>query len=277
MAPASTMENPVPLWPTGSEETVGLDDQAVPRLTPFLPSTGAPTAAVVVCPGGGYWLRADHEGAPVAAWLNSLGVTGFVLDYRVAPHRHPAPLRDAQRAVRLVRHHAGRWGIDPARVGVLGFSAGGHLAASLATHFDGGHPAADDPVERVGCRPDLVVLGYPVISFVAHGHAGSIANLLGPDPPEDLRRRLSAELSVTTETPATFIWHTADDAGVPVENSLGYAAALSRHRVPFALHVFPRGAHGLGLAAGDPVVGTWTALCAAWLATNGFGPVSDPT
>jgi acetyl esterase/lipase len=225
---------------------------------------------MVVCPGGGYRTRAAHEGAPVARWLNGLGVAAFVLDYRVAPHRHPAPLRDAQRAIRLVRHGLPGGGGPFERVGILGFSAGGHLAATSGTQYDRGAPGADDPVERASCRPDALVLCYPVISFGEHRHHGSMVNLLGDGAPEELRRTLSAETRVTADTPPAFLWHTADDAGVPVENSLLFASALRRHGVPFALHVYPRGRHGLGLAEDDPVAGSWTGLCAHWLATEGF-------
>jgi acetyl esterase/lipase len=225
---------------------------------------------MIVCPGGGYHWLAPHEGEPVARWLNGLGIAAFVLEYRHAPQRHPAPLHDTQRAIRLVRHHAAEWNVAPDRVGILGFSAGGHLATTAGTHHDAGDPHAADPVERLSCRPDLLVLCYPVITFLPGGHSGSMANLLGDDPPEELRRSLSAELHVTPETPPAFLWHTAEDASVPVQDSLLFASALHRAGVPFALHVFPRGRHGLGLAPDDLAVGQWTALCARWLAEQGF-------
>ena len=262
---------PIDLW---SEATPGLAaGDRPPHLEPYLLSgaRGGSRAAIVVLPGGGYGGRAPHEGEPIARWLNSLGIASFVLHYRVAPYRHPYPLLDAQRAVRLVRHKAGEWGIDPHRIGVLGFSAGGHLAATLSTHFDAGDPNATDPVERQSCRPDLAILCYPVITFAApYTHQGSVNNLLGPEPDPDLVQSLSLETRVTAETPPVFLWHTADDAAVPVENSLLFASALSRHKVPFALHIFPHGRHGLGLAEGDPEVGQWTNECAAWLAGRGF-------
>ena len=261
----------VPLWPDGAVPLgAGSGPADRPSITPYLVREGDARSAVVVCPGGGYAGLADHEGEPVARWLNARGLHAFVLRYRVAPYRHPAPLWDAQRAIRTVRHHCGPWRVDPGRVGILGFSAGGHLSATAGTHFDPGDPAAADPVDRQGCRPDFLILCYPVISFVAHTHHGSMTNLLGTEPPEDLRRALSNEEQVTAATPRTFLWHTADDAGVPVENSLGFAAALSRHRVPFDLHVYAHGAHGLGLAANDPHVGNWTAVCAAWLTAQGL-------
>lgn len=274
---------PEPLWPGETRlEDASAGDRA-PCITPYPvhaqvrtevqvhDRSGNGVGAVVVCPGGGYSARASHEGEPVARWLNTLGVAAFVLDYRVAPHRHPVPLGDAQRAMRYVRHHARSWGVDPDRVGVLGFSAGGHLASSVSTHYDQGNSAAGDPVERQGCRPDLAILCYPVITFGEWRHHGSMVNLLGEDPPETLRHLLSNETQVTPETPPTFLWHTADDAGVPVENSLLYAAALRHQRVPVELHVFPTGRHGLGLAQGDARVRTWTDLCATWLAALGWG------
>lgn len=271
MALESAARQPLALWPAGGEQTADRADDDVPRLTPYLPAGGRATGAIVVCPGGGYARRAEHEGTPVARWLNGLGIAAFVLDYRVALHRHPAPLRDAQRAIRLVRSGAWGGGMSFARVGILGFSAGGHLAATAGTRYDLGDLEAADPVERASCRPDALVLCYPVITFGEHRHHGSMVNLLGEDAPDELRALLSAETRVTADTPPAFLWHTADDAGVPVENSLLFASALRRHGVPFALHVYPRGRHGLGLAEDDPVVGTWTGLCAKWLAGQGFG------
>lgn len=263
---------PLPLWPTGSAEIDGIDPADVPRLTPYLCGAEKPTGAVVVCPGGGYFLRAEHEGEPVARRLNEFGIHAFVLDYRVAPHRHPAPQHDAQRAIRLVRRHAAAWHVRPDRIAILGFSAGGHLAATAGTQFDHGDVAAPDPIERQSARPDALILCYPVISFDAVSHPGSADNLLGPDSSDDLRRLLSAELHVTADTPPAFLWHTGDDAGVPNEHSLLFAAALRRNGVPFALHIFPHGEHGLGLAPEHPQVSAWAALCGQWLADLDFGP-----
>lgn len=263
-APAE--QAPLPLWPHGATPSEG----EIPHLTPFLVGADEPTGAVIVCPGGGYRGRAAHEGAPVARWLNSLGIVAFVLDYRVAPSHHPIPLADAQRAIRTVRHNAATWHVRPDRVGILGFSAGGHLAATAGTHFDAGDARATDPIERQSSRPDALVLCYAVISFGEFRHDGSMVNLLGPEPPEHLRRLLSNELHVTADTPPTFLWHTGDDAGVPVENALLFANALRRNSVPFALHIYPHGRHGLGLAPDDPIVRTWSALCGQWLAAAGF-------
>jgi acetyl esterase/lipase len=266
-------QHSVAFWTRGAStrEIANTPMDERPRLTPYLPAASVPTAAIVVCPGGGYRMLAPHEGEPVARWLNGLGIAAFVLEYRHAPHRHPAPLQDAQRAIRLVRHFAGEWNVAPDRVGILGFSAGGHLAATAGTQPGAGDPHADDPVERQSARPDLMVLCYPVITFVSERDSVSMANLIGEDAPDDLRRALSAELNVTPGTPPAFLWHTAEDAAVPVEDSLRFASALHRAGVRFALHVFPHGRHGLGLATDDPTVGQWTTLCARWLADQGFG------
>ncbi len=248
----------------------GTAPEELPVITPYLPARTSLAGAIVVCPGGGYQRRADHEGEPVAQWLNTLGVAAFVVNYRVAPHRHPVPVLDAQRAIRTVRARAGEWNIDPQRVGILGFSAGGHLAATAATQWDHGDALAADPVARHGCRPDLAILCYPVISFLHASHVGSMTNLLGESPTLTERRAQSAELNVTPETPPAFLWHTADDEAVDVENSLVFASALRRHGVPFALHVLPSGAHGLGLAKGHPEAGLWPDLCSGFLRRSGF-------
>jgi acetyl esterase/lipase/ketosteroid isomerase-like protein len=257
------------LWPEGAPGAKGSEAVDKPKITVYLaPADRAKGAAVVVCPGGGYRVvAADHEGKQVALWLNSLGVSAFVLQYRLGErYRHPAPLQDAQRAIRMVRSRAAEWRIDPKRVGILGFSAGGHLASTAATHFDDGRPEAIDPVERQGSRPDFAVLCYPVISLVDPvAHAGSRRYLLGDPADPALVELLSNERQVTARTPPTFLWHTADDAGVPVENSILFFEALHKAGVPAALHVFPHGRHGLGLAPGDPVVGQWPALCARWM------------
>lgn len=263
--------NDIPLWPDRPMETEA-ENAGCPSLTPYLLAGAGPRPTVIVFPGGGYIRRAPHEGETIARWLNTLGIAALVLNYHVAPFQHPIPLEDAQRAIRLARQQASAWNIDPARIGVLGFSAGGHLASTLGTHFSAGDPAAPDPVERQSSRPDLLVLCYPVITMGAAGHAGSRAALLGDrerDP--DLLALLSNERHVGADMPPAFLWHTADDASVPVENSLLFAAALARHGVPFELHIFEHGAHGLGLGADVPGVQGWPALCAAWLGQRGFG------
>ncbi len=246
-------------------------------LTYFPVSSGRPRGTVVVFPGGGYHVLAAHESEPVCRWLNEAGFPSFLLRYRVAPHRHPAPLEDASRAVRLVRTRAGELGLRADRIAVLGFSAGGHLATTLATHYDAGDPASADLVERVSSRPDAVVACYPVVSLETFTqHKASVTNLLGEDPAPALVRDLSNDQQVTADTPPAFLWHTADDQVVPVEQSLLYARALAAHQVPFELHVFPHGPHGLGLGDGSSFVGAspevaqWTRLCEVWLRSLGF-------
>jgi acetyl esterase/lipase len=258
------------LWPNGAPNAAGTGSEDCPAVTWYPVESAAPSAAMVVCPGGGYARRAAHEAEPVAQWLNGIGIAAAVLRYRVAPYMHPNPLLDAQRAIRFVRHHAKQWNVDPTRVGILGFSAGGHLACTAGTHFDAGHAEAEDPIDRQSCRPDVMVLCYPVVTFGQFAHEGSKLNLLGANPPSDLVEALSGEKQVTPLTPPAFIWHTADDKTVPVENSLQLAAAMSRQRVPFELHVFESGNHGLGLAGDHQEAKAWPDLCAAWLRKQGF-------
>lgn len=260
---------PIELWPEDHPSAHSLNEEKA-VITPYLLESDKPLAAVVVLPGGGYGMRADHEGKPIAEWLNSIGLHAFVLDYRVAPHKHPVPLNDAKRGLRLVRSRAAEFGVDPNRVGILGFSAGGHLASTAGTHYDLGDQTSQDLVERESSRPDLMVLCYPVISLGEYRHDGSRVNLLGEHAPEELVELLSNENQVTESTPPTFLWHTADDGAVPVENSLMFAAALSRNRVPHELHVYESGRHGLGLAQEEPETYTWPMLCEKWLRRRGF-------
>jgi acetyl esterase/lipase len=259
----------IELWPSGAPLAAGAGDEDRPALMPYLVE-GA-MSSVVVCPGGGYGMRAEHEGEPIALWLNKLGISAFVLRYRVAPYQYPCPQDDVQRAIRHVRHRASGWGLDPNRICVLGFSAGGHLAATAATLYEDGRPDAKDPEDRISSRPDAAILCYPVISMDhAHTHKGSRINLLGNDPDPALLERLSPDLQVTANTPPVFLWHTSDDGAVPVENSLLFAAALSRAGVPFDLHVYEKGRHGMGLALEDPHVANWHAVCGLWLRRQGF-------
>jgi acetyl esterase/lipase len=268
------------LWPGGAPGAVGTEDADKPTLTVYLPPADrANGAAVVVCPGGGYGgLAIDYEGKRVAEWLNTQGVAGFVLKYRLGRrYRHPAPLQDAQRAIRTVRARAGAWKVDPRRVGIWGFSAGGHLASTAGTHFDDGKADADDPVERVSCRPDFLILAYPVISLKPpYYHKGSRDNLLGPNPPEALVNSLCNDEQVTAKTPPTFLFHTSEDTAVPPENSTLFYEALRRHKVPAELHIYEKGRHGVGLANGlggapnDPVLTTWKARLADWMKGRGL-------
>jgi acetyl esterase/lipase len=272
--PPARSANEILLWPNGAPGALGDRPEDKPSLTPFLTVSGNATgSAVVICPGGGYAHLADHEGRPVAQWLNTLGIKAFVLKYRLGPsgYRHPAMLQDAQRAIEYVRSHAKELGIDPAKIGIMGFSAGGHVASSAGTHFSPGDPNAADPLARVSSRPDFMILIYPVITMGEFAHAGSRKNLLGDNPPQELIDLMSNEKQVTRETPPSFLVHTENDATVPVENSLQFAAAMRKAGAGVELHVFQTGPkHGYGLAAGDPVVGIWPKLCESWLRARGF-------
>ncbi|MFB3828552.1 MAG: alpha/beta hydrolase [Bryobacteraceae bacterium] len=262
------------LWPGGAPGAVGADDADKPSITPYLPPEDRRVGtAVVVCPGGGYGhLAMDHEGDQIARWLNSLGVAAFVLKYRLAPrYRHPAPLEDARRAIRAVRYRARDFGVEPHRIGIWGFSAGGHLASTAATHFDDGTGEAEDPVERIGSRPDFLILAYPVITFTEPVmHKGSRRNLIGENPDAKLVENLSNERQVTTRTPPTFLFHTNADTGVPPENSVLFYLALRRAGVPAEMHIYERGPHGVGLAATNATLGTWTGRLADWLRGRGL-------
>jgi acetyl esterase/lipase len=270
------------LWPNGSPGARGTDpDKDVPTLTVWRPRPEVATgSAVVVCPGGGYGMLAmDHEGKQVAEWLNSMGITAFMLKYRLGPrYHHPAMLQDAGRAIRTVRANAERWRLDPHRIAILGFSAGGHLASTAGTHFDAGRVDSDDPIDRVSSRPDRMILVYPVIALATpYGHKGSLRNLLGDNPSQELIESLSNERQVTKQTPPTFIAHTNADQGVPAENALLFTLALRKAGVPVELHLFERGVHGLGLGDGwagripaEPSFKAWPKLCETWLKNQGF-------
>ncbi|KAB2648265.1 MAG: alpha/beta hydrolase [Verrucomicrobia bacterium] len=266
---------PVPLWPDGAPGALGDTDDDKPTLTAFLPAPEKATgAALVICPGGGYGGLSAHEGAGYAEWLAENGIVGIVLKSRLGSkgYRHPAMLNDAARALRLTRAKADEWKIDPKRVGIMGSSAGGHLASTLLTHFDAGQAEATDPVERLSSRPDLGILCYPVITMGPHTHGGSRRNLLGDNPAPELVELLSNEKQVTKETPKCFIWHTWEDSSVKVENALEFAAALRKAGVRFDLHIYEKGRHGMGLGggrAGGPPH-PWAADCLFWLKTQGF-------
>ncbi|MBI5092676.1 MAG: alpha/beta hydrolase [Candidatus Hydrogenedentes bacterium] len=255
------------LWPAGAPGALGDKDADKPALTPYLLKDGKPHPAVIICPGGGYaGLCWDYEGTDVAEWLNSAGVAAFVLRYRVSPYKHPIPLHDAQRAIRTVRARAAEWGVDPARIGILGFSAGGHLSATAGTHFDKGDPKAADPIDRAGCRPNFLILIYPVItmsdSFVEKGSRG---NLLGKSPDPELLKSLSNELQVTPNTPPAFLVTSTKDSVVPAENSIQFYLAQRAAKLPAELHVYERGEHGFGMGKGDPSLTTWPPMCLEWM------------
>ena len=269
---------PLLLWPAGAPGALGEKDEDKPTLTAFLPAPEKATgAAIVICPGGGYGGLAAHEGAGYAEWLAQNGVAGIVLKYRLGSrgYRHPVELGDAARAVRLTRSKAAEWKLDPKRVGIMGSSAGGHLASTLLTHFDAGKADDADAVERFSSRPDLGVLCYAVITMGPNTHGGSRENLLGKTPTPELIELLSNEKQVTKDTPPTFIWHTWEDGAVKVENSLEFAAAMRRAGVPFDLHIYEKGGHGIGLsegkngaAPGD--VHPWGKDLLFWLKQRGF-------
>jgi len=263
----------IPLWTGAAPGAQGSEDADIPTITVFLPRTMRDgTPAIVVCPGGSYQnLASNHEGRQVANFLNSLGIAAFVLKYRLGPkYHHPVELGDAQRAIRTLRSHAAEWRLDGSRIGIMGFSAGGHLAMTASTWSDWGNPQAADAVDRASSHPDFAVLGYPVISMTAEWtHKGSLRNLLGETPDPDLAKRLSGENAVTKDTPPTFLFQTNEDTTVPAENAVSYYLALRRAGVPAELHVFEKGAHGVGLANDIPSLSPWSSLLATWLRGRG--------
>jgi acetyl esterase/lipase len=263
----------IPLLENQQESEIKEDGLNAPLLHLFLIENGTtPGPAVIVCPGGGYQgLAMDYEGVDVARWLNSHGIAAFVLEYRVSPNRHPIPLQDAQKALRVVRSRAGEWHVDPSRLGMLGFSAGGHLVSTAATHFDKGDPASKDVISQMSCRPDFTILIYPVISLMpSFGHLGSRDNLLGPNPPPSLAPSLSNDQQVTSDTPPAFLVHSTGDTGVSSENSVSYYMALLKAGVPAEMHIYEQGEHGYGMGKGDPALSTWPDLCIKWMVKRGI-------
>jgi acetyl esterase/lipase len=270
--------NVFPLWPDGAPGALGTNTDDIPTLTVYLPEkTNAIGAAMVILPGGGYAHLADHEGSGYAQWFKQLGIAGFVLKYRLGPkYHHPAMLQDVTRAMRIVRARAGEWNVDPNRVGVIGSSAGGHLASTVITHFNAGDTNASDPIERDSTRPDVAILCYPVITLHDPlAHKGSRINLLGTNAPMELVQELSNETQVTSNTPPCFIWSTDEDKTVPVENSFMFAEALRKAHVPFDFHVYQKGPHGLGLGVKSHYEDRekylpWTHDCEYWLKAQKF-------
>ena len=264
----------IPLWTAGAPGALGAAPEDQPAITPFLPASGrANGTAVVIFPGGGYQhLAMKHEGTDVASWLAGNGVTAFVVRYRLGPaYHHPTMLGDAQRVIRTVRSRAAEWGVNPRRIGIIGFSAGGHLASTAGTHYDAGSASHTDAVERVSSRPDFMLLIYPVITMRGpFAHRGSRKNLIGDYADSTLVRSLSNELQVTRDTPPTFLVHSTDDTTVPVENSLLVYQALRAADVPAEMHVYEHGGHGYGLAPADPVLSAWTTACEAWMRRHGW-------
>jgi acetyl esterase/lipase len=262
------------LWPDGAPGAVGTDDLDTPSITFYQPAKPQATGTlVVICPGGGYRaLAMDHEGHQVARWLTTRGVAAAIVKYRLGPrYRHPAPLQDVLRAIRLVRSRAAELGVKPDRIGVMGFSAGGHLASSAATLFDLADARAKDGLEAVSSRPDFAILGYPVIVFGADvTHKGSQQHLLGDTPSADLVGLLSTDRQVTAKTPPTFLFHTNEDAGVPPQNSVAFYLALKNAGVPAELHIYEKGVHGVGLAPADRELSTWPDRMLGWMRGRGL-------
>ena len=258
---------------TEKKDIVLISNVQNPDIAVYLPSKRfANGQAVVICPGGGYWVLAyDLEGTEIAKYLNTIGVAGIVLKYRLPTYGncavpYKAPLMDAQRAMRLVRQNAEKWNINPGKIGVMGFSAGGHLASTLGTHFDYGNKTDNDSVERQSCRPDFMILMYPVISFTDPSvHKGSSEALLGKNPEKALLINFSNELQVKSDTPPAFICQADDDSGVPTENSLLMYRALKEKKIPAELHILSEGEHGFGLAVNNEHVNSWTNSLRLWL------------
>jgi acetyl esterase/lipase len=276
--PPALAQTIVPLWSGPAPESKGSGPDDTPTLAVYLPEKPAKSVpAVVICPGGGYvHLSMEFEGINIAQWFQSRGVAAFVLKYRLPAqgYRHPVPLLDAQRALRLVRGQAATWNVDPARIGIMGFSAGGHLAATLDTHFDAGNPAATDPADRISCRPDFAILVYPVITMKDEfTHMGSKQNLLGPNPDPALVENLSNETQVTADTPPTLLVDVLDDKTVPVENSRRMFTALQKAGVPTELQEYPVGGHGFGLGhVPDKSPKDWMEKVFGWLQSRGIAP-----
>lgn len=273
----------IPLWPEGvpGAKDIGpemlkdgrLSNVSVPTLTYLAPAVDRPNGtAVIIAPGGGYAaLSFEREGIQYGRWLGSLGVTTFVLKYRLREFGHPAPLQDVLRAVRLVREHAAEFGVNPGRIGVMGSSAGGHLAASAGTLFDHPDGRTGAALDAVPARPDFLILMYPVITLDGPAtHAGSRRALLGPEPTPDRLHLLSLERQVSAATPPTLLIHTQEDKSVPVENSLLFYQALTRAGVPAELYAFERGSHGMGMRAGLGTASDWPARAAEWLRARGL-------
>lgn len=285
----------LPLWPAGIPCANQLEMEVIgnpkigqmlrkvhePGIEVYLPPAGSANGTgVLICPGGGYSILAwDWEGTEVARWFSSFGVAAFVLRYRLPQWeadscRHRVALDDAQRAIRLIRSRAADWGVDSGRLGIMGFSAGGHLASTAGTRFNPGIALSSDPLERLSCRPDFMILMYPVISMDStFAHMGSRRNLIGNHPSDAMIRSYSSELQVTAQTPPTLLVHASDDEGVPPENSIRFYQALLRHRVPASLLLYPSGGHGFSFALDKQgTVRDWPSDCRRWMQEMGYLP-----
>jgi len=266
------------VWPNGAPDSNGMTlpeetfegkrvrNVSEAEMYVYLPKIGVNTgAAVVICPGGAYMIEAmDHEGYDLAEWLAEQGVAGIVLKYRLPYGHHEIPLKDAQRALRIVHQKAAEWGINPTKIGIAGSSAGGHLASTAGTRFDLGKPDSTDPIEKFSCRPDFMLLLYPVITFNEEfGHMGSRNNLLGAG-------KYSNELQVTAQTPPTFMILADDDTAVPSRNSVEFYLALKKHKIPAEMHIFRQGGHGFGMNKKNLPVDQWPNLFAQWMKAQGI-------
>jgi acetyl esterase/lipase len=274
-AQAHQESSTVLLWPNGAPGAAGTTARDEPSLTLLLPARDAidrTQTAILVLPGGGYsGLSIKQEGHPASEWPVHQGIAAFMLNYRVGPRYHyPIERMDAARAMRWIRSHAAEYGINPHRIGVWGFSAGGHLASLLSTQFDGGNQSARDVIDRVSDRPDFTILTYPVIDPLGKAGKGSFTNLLGDNPRPGIVRQLMTDRSVTAETPPTFLVHGSDDQWVSAQNSINFYIALKRAGVPCELHIYEHGDHGFGLAQTDPVLSTWFDLLTKWLGNRGL-------
>ena len=278
MGTAASTATTMLLWPQGAPGALGTATEDKPSLTAYLPASNPTKTAVVIAPGGGYQhLSMVHEGSDVAAWLNARGVAAFVLQYRLGMKYHsPIEMEDAQRAIRTVRAHAAEYGVAVDRIGMWGFSAGGHLAATAGTHFDAGDATSTDAIERQSSRPDFLVLAYPVITMEdPYVHKGSRLYLLGEDPTQAEMEAMSAELHVTAQTPPTFLFATTDDRTVPVMNSVLFYEALVKAGVPAEMHLFQHGAHGSGLATANPQLSVWPDLLIKWMRERGYAAAAQ--
>lgn len=263
------------LWPSGAPGAVGTEDQDKPRLEIFAGYGPGPRTAVIVCPGGGYiHLAYEKEGTQIAEWLNLRGITAFVLTYRLFPrYSYPSPILDGYRSVRWVRSHAAEFGVDPNRIGMWGFSAGGHLVGMVGTHFDDGNPQAPDPVDRVSDRPDFVISSYGALSLQpGFSKPGAMGNLLGPHPSPGLIDDVSPDMHVSPRTPPYFLFATTFDDGVPALSTVSFYTALVRAGVPAEMHIFQQGPHGVGLGQSYPELASWPDLLENWLRLNGWIP-----